>query len=250
MATPVEELLIGPSGPAAWPTSAAPAAGVSIAAVIGSIHDAQQGSAGITAYPAAAAPGNGVSIAEVLRIVYDAQQGAAGVAAYPSAAAPANGVSMAEVLREIYDQQEKVVVTSAAVIGAGTNTQFTIAGGPIEILNLLSVCVTVNDSTASTLQWTVDPTDGGATTICGASASLGDAAAGTIVNINGVLATAAVITAAGTAISQGSGGTGGGIIAPVGVIQSIVGVGATTGTWTHHLRYKPLARGVTVTPIA
>jgi hypothetical protein len=155
---------------------------------------------------------------------------------------------MAEVLREIFDQQEKVVVTSpAAVIATGTNTQFTVAGGPIEILNLLSVCVTANDTTASTLQWTVDPTDGAATTISGASTTLASVAAGTIVNINGVLATAAVIVALGVAISQGSGGTGGGVIAQAGAIQTIIGVGATTGTWTHHLRYKPLARGVTVT---
>lgn len=215
MAQRVDELLIGPSGPASMPNAADPA--------------------------------NGVSVYGVLRRIFDAQVGAAGVATYPAAAAPANAVSMAEVLREIYDQQEKVVTTAAAVIANGTATQFTIAGGPIEILNLLSVCVTANDGTASTLQWTVDPTDGAATNICGASASLASLAAGNIVNINGVLATAAVITTAGTAISQGSGGTGGGIIAPVGVIQSIIGVGATTGTWTHHLRYKPLARGVIVT---
>lgn len=211
----IEELLVGPSGPASP--------------------------------PAAADPANGVSLYGVLRRIFDAQVGAAGVATYPAAAAPANAVSMAEVLREIYDQQEKVVTTAAAVIASGTNTQFTIAGGPIEILTLLSVCVTANDATASTLQWTVDPTDGAATTISGASATLASVAAGTIVNINGVLATAAVIVALGTAISQGSGGTGGGVIAPVGAIQTIIGVGATTGTWTHHLRYKPLARGVTVT---
>lgn len=198
-------------------------------------------------YPASADPANGVSIGSVLRSIWDAQQGAAGIATFPASAAPANAVSIAEVLREIYDQQEKVVTTAAAVIANGTNTQFTIAGGPIEILTLLSVCVTANDGTASTLDWTVDPTDGAATTISGTSASLASLAAGNIVNINGVLATNPIITTAGTAISQGSGGTGGGIIAPVGVIQTIIAVGATTGTWTHHLRYKPLARGVTVT---
>jgi hypothetical protein len=205
------------------------------------------GPSGPPSIPAAAAPANGVSVYGVLRSVWDAQQGTAGIATYPAAAAPANAVSIAEVLREIYDQQEKVVTTAAAVMANGTNTIFTIAGGPIEIKTLISVCVTANDATASTMQWTVDPTDGGATTISGASASLASLAAGNIVNINGVLATAAVITTAGTAISQGSGGTGGGIIAPVGTIDLIIGVGATTGTWTHHLRYAPLGRGVTVT---
>lgn len=212
-----------------------------------SIEELIAGPSGPPSIPAAAVPANDVPLYGVLRSLHDGQQGAAGIATFPASAAPANAVSVAEVLREIYDQAEKVVTTAAAVIANGTNTQFTIAGGPIEILTLLSVCVTANDGTASTLQWTVDPTDGAATTISGASITLASLAAGNIVNINGVLATAAVITTAGTAISQGSGGTGGGVIAPVGVIQSIIGVGATTGTWTHHLRYKPLARGVTVT---
>ena len=124
-----------------------------------------EGPSGPASIPAAADPANDVPVYAVLRRIFDAQVGAAGVATYPAAAAPANAVSMAEVLREIYDQAERVVTTAAAVIANGTATIFTIAGGPIEILNLLSVCVTANDATASTLQWTVDPTDGAATTI-------------------------------------------------------------------------------------
>lgn len=174
--------------------------------------------------------------------LYDGLAGAGGIATYPAAAAPANAVSLAEVLREIYDQSEKVATTAAAVIANGTATIFTVAGGPIEVLNLLSVCVTLNDATATTLKYTADPTAGAATDLCAASASLADAAAGTIVNITGTVANAAVVTAAGTAISQA-----GRLVVPVGVIQTITAVGATTGTWTHHLRYRPLARGVTIT---
>ena len=206
----IEEIICGPSGPVSWPSAEAPATGVSLCGVIRSIHDGQQGSAGI--------------------------------ATYPAAAAPANAVSMAEVLREIYDQQEKSISTTAAVIASGTATIFTIAGGPIEVLNLISVCVTANDSTATTLKYTAAPTDGSPTDLCAASASLGDAAAGTIVNMTGTLANAGVVTADGAAISQA-----GRVVVPVGVIQAITAVGATTGTWTHHLRYKPLSRGVTVT---
>lgn len=174
--------------------------------------------------------------------VYDVLTGSAGIATYPAAAAPANAISIAEVLRELYDQQEKVVSTAAAVIASGTATIFTIAGGPIEVLNLMSVCVTLNDATATTLKYTADPTDGAATDLSAASASLADAAAGTICNITGTLANATVVTAAGTAIAQA-----GGVVVPVGVIQTFTAVGATTGTWTHHLLYRPLARGVTVT---
>ena len=173
--------------------------------------------------------------------LYDVLAGANGITTYPAAAAPANAVSLAEVLRETYDQAEKAVSTVAAVIANGTATIFTVAGGPIEVQNILSVCVTANDGTATTLKYTADPTDGTATDLCAASASLASATAGTIVNITGTVANAAVVTAQGTAISQA-----GRLVVPAGVIQSITGVGATTGTWTHHLRYKPLSRGVTV----
>ena len=203
------------------------------------------GTAGITTFPAAAIPGNAVSLAEVIRQLYAALEGTAadqnGVATWPTAAAPGNNVSIAEALREVYDQEEKAVATAAAVIANGTATIFTVAGGPIKVLNIMSVCVTGNDATATTLKYTADPTDGGATDLCAASASLTNAVAGTIVNITGTLANAAVVTAAGTAIAQA-----GAVVVPVGVIQSITGVGATSGTWTHHLRYVPLARGVTV----
>jgi hypothetical protein len=38
----------------------------------------------------------------------------------------------------------------------------------------------------------------------------------------------------------------GGIVVPAGTITAVVGVGSTTGTWTHFIRYRPLAKGVTV----
>ena len=168
--------------------------------------------------------------------------GSSGIATFPAAAAPADTVSMAEALREVYDQEEKVFTTAAAVIAAGTATVFTVAGGPIEVISLISVCVSGNDGTATLHKWTVNPTDGTATDISAASATLANATAGTILNITGTLANATVITAQGTAIAQA-----GGVVVPVGVITSITSGGATTGTWTHHLRYKPLGRGVVIT---
>lgn len=172
----------------------------------------------------------------------DALFGTGGIATFPAAAAPADTVSMAEALREIYDQNERVFTTAAAVIAAGTATVFTVAGGPIEVISLISVCVTGNDATATLHKWTANPTDGTATDISAASASLANATAGTILNITGTLATATVITAQGTAIAQAAA-----VVVPVGVLTSITSGGATTGTWTHHLRYKPLGRGVVIT---
>jgi hypothetical protein len=167
--------------------------------------------------------------------------GAGGIATFPAAAAPANNVSLAEVMREIYNQQEKVVTTAAAVIAAGTATIFTVAGGPIEVLELFSVCVTTNDATATTLKYTADPTDGAATDLSIASASLANAAAGTTALCTGTFGAAPTISANGV-VAAGTTK----FLVTAGVIQAITAAGVTTGTWTHHLRYRPLARGVTV----
>lgn len=214
------------------------------------LHDELSGTAGISTFPSGAVPANGVSVAEVLRYVHGVLSGTAagenGITTYPSAAAPGNAVSIAEVLRENYDQAEKVVTTAAATMVTGA-TKFTIAGGPIEVLDLISVCVTSNDTTASTLTWRADGTDGAATDFSGASASLASATAGTIiVNLFTATSTAPVLYTAGIGISRAAGGQCGGMIIPAGIITHTIAVGSTTGTWTHHLRYRPLARGVTV----
>jgi hypothetical protein len=172
--------------------------------------------------------------------------GAAGVSTFPAAAAPTDNVSLAEVLRELYEQSERVVSTAAAVMVTGT-TKFTIAGGPIVAIELISVCVTANDATASTLQWSANGTDGAATTFTGASASLASAAAGVIaVTHFTAVTTAPVLMSDGVGISRPT-STAHGMIIPAGIITHTIAVGSTTGTWTHHLRYRPMARGVTVT---
>jgi hypothetical protein len=160
---------------------------------------------------------------------------------FPMAAAPADGVSAAAVLRELYDQAERSISTAAAVIAAGTATIFTIAGGPIEVLELFSVCVTNNDATATLLKYTAAPTAGSATDLTIASATLASKTAGTTALCTGTFASAPTLSTNGTV----AGGTTK-FLVPVGVIQTITTGGATTGTWTHHLRYRPCARGVSV----
>jgi hypothetical protein len=111
------------------------------------------------------------------------------------------------------------------------------ATGAVEIINLYSECVTLNDATASTLQYSITPTSGSATTISAASASLANAAAGTIVVLSGAtLATAPVVTAGG--IGLGTAATG--VIFKAGAMTAVVGTGSTTGTWRHIIRYRPL----------
>jgi len=138
--------------------------------------------------------------------------------------------------------QQEISVTSA--IGVMTNgmTLFT-AVGDIEILDLWSECITANGVTASTLQYAVTATGLAQQTISGASASLASATSGTIVALDGTaLATAPNIYTTGVGLGQ----TARGINMLGGLIQAIIGVGSTTGTWRHYLRYRPLEAGATV----
>lgn len=157
---------------------------------------------------------------------------------------PGTTASLEAYMKGAVDLQENVSVTSAAVI-SNALALFTIAGGPIEIVALISICNTANGATASTLQYSSSGTLGATTqTISGASASLASATAGTTVMLQGTaLSTAPLVNANGANIQANASS----IIVPVGSLTAVVGVGSTTGTWTHYLRYRPLAKGVTVT---
>jgi hypothetical protein len=141
----------------------------------------------------------------------------------------------------IYDAEEKQINKPAIVLVNGA-TVWTITGGPIQIVQIGCVCVTTNGATASTLQYSADGTDGAATVITGASASLANVTAGTIVAaVPGTLATAPSVYANGVGIA----GTVG-IIVPAGIITIVVGVGSTTGTFAQFIRYIPLYNGAVV----
>lgn len=133
-------------------------------------------------------------------------------------------------------------VKSAAVMTNG-QTIFTVTGGPILIQALVSLCITANNGTASTLQYSVTPTVGaGAQTISAASGSLASAAAGASVALIGTaLSTAANLSANGPNLSMTAP-----IFCPAGAITLVVGVGSTTGTWQHHLYYWALGDSITV----
>ncbi len=141
------------------------------------------------------------------------------------------------------DLQEGVAVSATATMVNG-NIIFTVAGGWIQIVSLVSECITLNDATASTVQYQAAPTVGTATTFSGASASLANAAAGASVSLIGTaLATAPVVNANGPGLGMT---TNGGIIVPAGTVKVVIGTGSTTGTWRHMIRYRPLNKGVTV----
>jgi hypothetical protein len=139
---------------------------------------------------------------------------------------------------------ERVAVSGAKTM-VNADVIFTIEGGPIGIVSLVSMCITGNDATASTVQYQAVPTVGTATTISGASGSIANAAAGAVVTLQTTaLNTAALYAANGPTIMATGPST---ILVPAGTIKVVIGTGSTTGTWRHYLRYKPLAAGVTVT---
>lgn len=155
-------------------------------------------------------------------------------------------VSASGTLQITDDVGEKAVASATAVMVNG-DIVFTIANGPIIIIDLLSECITANNGTASTMQWQSAPTVGSAATISGASASLASATAGSTVR----LAPTALSTAP-TLVAAASGGVQLGtnvanlITVQPGTLKLVIATGSTTGTWKHYLRYQPLATGVTV----
>jgi len=156
---------------------------------------------------------------------------------------PATTKSVEAYAKGAADLQEQTVVSATAVMVTGS-TIFTVTGGPIQLLSLVSECVTTNDGTASTLQYRSAPTVGSATTFSAASASLASVAAGASVVLQGLtLATAPIVNASGAGIF-GVGNSG--IYVPAGTITIVIAVGSTTGTWRHLLRYRPLAKSVSV----
>ena len=157
--------------------------------------------------------------------------------------APSTTKSIAAYAKGSADLQMKVVKKAAATMVNG-QTLFTIAGGPIMVHGLVSICETANDATASTLQYNALPTSGSPVTISNASASIANAAAGASITLAGTaLATAALYNSGGPNLIANPGT----ILVPAGSITAVVGVGSTTGTWAHYLRYSPMATGVTVT---
>jgi hypothetical protein len=138
-------------------------------------------------------------------------------------------------------------VKSAVKVMVTGDVLFTVTGGPIRIEELISVCVSDNNGTASTLQYRSAPTVGSAATISGASGSLASATAGTTIRLSPTaLTTAPVIaTAANGGVQLGT-NVSNRIVVKDGTITAVIAVGSTTGTWQHFLTYTPLTPDSTV----
>lgn len=88
-------------------------------------HSTEVASDAIASFPSAAAAANGVALAAVVRRVDDALQGAAGVPTYPAAAAPANGISLAEVLSAVYEHLRPKTIVGTTDIDDSVQTETT-----------------------------------------------------------------------------------------------------------------------------
>jgi hypothetical protein len=238
--------LSGAAGVATYPTAAAYTNGVSLAAVLGYVQDAVRNGSG-TAMPTNTSVADFVGKGTGTKLgantsLYDVLATAAGTFTQPTAAAPAANVGVLPILIENYNLMERAISTGSAAISLATVTIFTIAGGPIEVVELFAEFQGVAQAVATTLQFNATPTLGAAATLSAASASLSGTAAGSIVLCTGVFANAATIA---TVNAAAAGTTK--FIVGAGTLSYIAGTSANTQLVKWYLRYKPCARGVTVT---
>jgi hypothetical protein len=153
--------------------------------------------------------------------------------------------SPASMTRDAFAAAEKSVFTTTPAVLVDATTIFTISGGPILVTQLMSNCVTTCDTTASTLQWSLTPiSPASAQTFSGASASLASAAIGTFVLLNFTsVSTAPDLKSSTKGVSVGCVVTAAihGFLLLPGIITTVIGVGSTTGTFQHFLRYRPMS---------
>ena len=137
------------------------------------------------------------------------------------------------------------MVKTGAKVMVTDDTLFTVTGS-IQILSLVSECVTANNATASTLLWkfTTAAASPLTTNLSAASSTLANTVSGYAV----ILVSASAL---GESPGQGASGVllntaSRGVRVPAGALKITIAVGSTTGTWRHYLRYEPLEDGAYV----
>lgn len=139
---------------------------------------------------------------------------------------------------------EKSVQTTTAALPQGTTlTLFTIAGGPIQIIEIFGVVTTNLPATANATKLTcVNSVTTTATDLC-STLDITGKAAGTLFYITGTLANA--LNAAGAGVVAGL--TTIGPRMPAGTIRVDCAGSMASGSVQWFLRYRPIGTGVTVT---
>jgi hypothetical protein len=136
-------------------------------------------------------------------------------------------------------------VKTGAKVMVTDDTLFTVTGS-VQIVSLVSECVTANNATASTLLWkfTTAAASPLTTSLSAASTTLANTVSGYAV----VLVSASAL---GESPGQGASGVllntaSRGVRVPAGAVKITIAVGSTTGTWRHYIRYEPLEEGAYV----
>jgi hypothetical protein len=136
-------------------------------------------------------------------------------------------------------------VKTGAKVMVTDDTLFTFTGS-VQIVSLVSECVTANNATASTLLWkfTTAAASPLTTSLSAASTTLANTVSGYAV----VLVSASAL---GESPGQGASGVllntaSRGVRVPAGALKITIAVGSTTGTWRHYIRYEPLEDGAYV----
>jgi hypothetical protein len=160
---------------------------------------------------------------------------------------PSSTASLVAMVKGILDTADRCAISSVTGVLATGTTIFTIAGGPIELLYICSMCTTGGDATAATLLYTTTPTGLSAVPISTASASVASAPVNATVTYAGTGSAAqAVYSASGTQLLAST-VAGSAVIIPPGTIKITVGSGpTTTGTWSHYIKYRAMGPGITV----
>lgn len=144
------------------------------------------------------------------------------------------------------NQDSDHLASTTAKVMVNGDVLFT-STGDVLIYAIMSECYTANGATASTLQYSVtNDTTTTSQTISAASSSLANAAIGvSILAQLGALTNNPVVTnAAGVGAFPW-----GAIMVPANCsIKSVIGVGSTTGTWKHYVRWEPLEDGAILIP--
>jgi hypothetical protein len=115
--------------------------------------------------------------------------------------------------------------------------------GDIQIVSLVSECITTGTPAATTIQYQSVPTIGAAAAFTGVSGSLVSAIAGSTVTALDGQATVPSLVVSG---ANNNGTYPLAAYCPSGTINLVVAVGPTTGTWRHYIRYLALEPGAYV----
>ncbi len=143
---------------------------------------------------------------------------------------------------------EKCILASITTVATGEDVLFTVAGGPIKIIEIVGIVTGTIQAQSTLINYNVAVTAPAGDVVFGTDGTaleINADAVGTLYTWNGVIANDLLATTSGVALGMASGTTTG-LVVPPGDIE-LSSTAASTGTIEFSMRYQPLDEGVTVT---